>query len=226
MNKDIDGNSSENCDENCDENSSENIRIPDSVFTDKLINNFEENDFFDNERNPNLDEEMRLALSVSQKEYFDNQNNHYFDYFDYIENEINLACEISLNEQNEIIKNKMIEIEENRKMELEEKYTIELKNKIRTMRVNTRINSLQHFCKKIERLNFSEKDIKIKKYIQFFLAKYFNLEIDFILVDEHMYKDIFEIIDTYYLIPTKKNYGRTIIPKEEDEIIRSIFSLV
>ena len=215
----------EDSDENIDEDSDENIRIPDSVFTDRLINNFEENDFFDDERNPDLDEEMRLALSVSQKEYLDNQNNHYFDYFDnfeFIENEINLACEISLNEQNEIIKNKMIEIEENRKMELEEKYTIELKNKIRAMRVN----SLQHFCKKIERLNFSEKDIKIKKYIQFSLTKYFNLEIDFILVDEHMYKDIFEIIDTYYLIPTKKNYGRTIIPKEEDEIIRSIFSLV
>lgn len=209
----------EDINENSDENSSENIRLPDSVFTDKLINNFEENDFFDDERNPDLDEEMRLALSVSQKEYLYNQNNHYFDYFEFIENEINLVCEISLNEQNEIIKNKMIEIEENHKMEFEEKYTIELKNKIKAMRVN----SLQHFCKKIERLNFSEKDIKIKKYIQFFLTKYFNIEIDFILVDNDMYKDIFEIIDTYYLIPTKKNYGRTIISKEEDIIIRSIF---
>lgn len=34
---------------------------------------------------------------------------------------------------------------------------------------------------------------------------------------------IYEIIDSYYLIPHKKNYNKYAITKEEDEILRTIF---
>ena len=86
-----------------------------------------------------------------------------------------------------------------------------------------RIKSLQMFCKKIKGLGFSENDKKIKDYIEIILNEYFNLNIDFVYVEDDMYSKLYEIIDSYYLIPSKKKNCKTFISTEEDNIIRTIF---
>ena len=65
--------------------------------------------------------------------------------------------------------------------------------------------------------------LKLKNYINNVLQKWYKLEIDYIHVENIMYKKIYDIIDNYYLNPFKKKFNKYAISKEEDEIIRSIF---
>ena len=65
---------------------------------------------------------------------------------------------------------------------------------------------------------------KIKIFIEDILNQYFNLDIDFIYIEDNdLYNDLYKIIDSYYLIPTQKKYSKTLISKEEDSIFRDIF---
>ena len=60
-------------------------------------------------------------------------------------------------------------------------------------------------------------------FIENILHEYFNLNIDYIYVDDDMYNKLYEIIDSYYLIPSKNKKSKTFISYEEDNIIRIIF---
>jgi hypothetical protein len=55
------------------------------------------------------------------------------------------------------------------------------------------------------------------------LNDYFELKIDFIKLDEEMHQKIYNLIDNYYIIPLSKKYKKTLISKNEDTILRSIF---
>lgn len=147
------------------------------------------------------DEEMNLVLNISEQDYLDNQdisiaiNNSNNDYL----REFNIALELSKKEYIDKI------FEDN-------------------LKKGDRIKSLESFCGKIKRLCFSEIEKKIKIYIDDILKQYFNLEIDFIYMEDiDLYNELYKIIDSYYLIPIQKNYSKTLISKEEDLIIRDIF---
>jgi hypothetical protein len=78
--------------------------------------------------------------------------------------------------------------------------------------------------KKINLLCFTQRENEIKIYIEDKLNNYFNLDINEIIIeDEQLYKDIFLIIDSYYIIPKIKNYKKFAIPMEEDSLLRQIF---
>jgi hypothetical protein len=94
------------------------------------------------------------------------------------------------------------------------------KNKLK---IDERKKSLEGFCKKIKALAFSEYDIKIKNYIENILNDYFNLTIDNTFVPNDVKNHLYKIIDSYYFIPKQKNFAKTAISKEEDDIIRKIF---
>jgi hypothetical protein len=93
--------------------------------------------------------------------------------------------------------------------------------------MNKRINSLPNFIKMIKKINllcFTSRENEVKIYIEENLNDYFDLKIDQIIIeDELLYKDIYSIIDSYYLIPKTKNYKKYAISFEEDQILRSLF---
>jgi hypothetical protein len=43
--------------------------------------------------------------------------------------------------------------------------------------------------------------------------------------NDNLYKNLYEIIDSYYKIPMQKNFKKTAITESENNIIRSIFRL-
>ena len=101
----------------------------------------------------------------------------------------------------------------------------EYENKLKEdyLKISSRKKSLELFSKKIKFLNYISEEIEIKDFIEKVLDDYFNLKIDFINVDKDNYEKIYKIIDSYYLIPTQKNYKKTAISFEEDQLIRNIF---
>ena len=103
------------------------------------------------------------------------------------------------------------------------KYEEYILNESIKLEKSKRIDSLKLFCKKIDRLIFTKEDLLIKNYIESVLEDYFSLKIDYINVDEDMYNNLYSVIDTYYLIPTIKNYKKTAITEIEDNLIRTIF---
>ena len=114
---------------------------------------------------------------------------------------------------------RVVEISKNEQLKYEE-YIL---NESIELEKSKRIDSLQLFCKKIEKLIFTKEDLLIKKYIESVLEDYFSLKIDYINIDEDMYNKLYSVIDTYYLIPTIKNYKRIAITEIEDNLIRTIF---
>jgi hypothetical protein len=101
----------------------------------------------------------------------------------------------------------------------------EYENKLKEdyLKISNRKKSLELFSKKIKFLNFISEEIEIKNFIEKVLDDYFNLKIDFVNIDKDNYEKIYKIIDSYYLIPTQKNYKKTAISFEEDQLIRNIF---
>jgi hypothetical protein len=172
----------------------ESIRLPDSVFNDKLIQSIESDD-----------DEMNLALEVSRNVYL-SENNLYND--TYIGTQLKLAIDISLEEET----NKLEEIAKNESILLE--FEIQ-----RNLEINNRKKSLEEF---IKRIKFIE-NIEIKSYIKNILNDYFNLNIDFIYLKKDIHEQIYKIIDSYYLIPVQKKYKKTGISENEDIILRKIF---
>jgi hypothetical protein len=143
------------------------------------------------------DRELNLAIQNSIKDF---------------EEEYNNAIEISKNmyydEIENDVKKESIIIEENRLKNIEKQI---------------RIESLSNFCKIIQRLSYTNEEIELKKYIEMVLNDYFELKIDFIKLDEEMHQKIYNLIDNYYIIPLSKKYKKTLISKNEDTILRSIF---
>jgi hypothetical protein len=195
----------------------EYVRPPDETIRDCLI---ESN--YDDYEEENVDEELKLALNISKKEY-----NEYIEeetIFNNIINESNYenldyALELSKIEYQTYIDHLNNEklIAENEELLMKNEELLIFK------KIENRINSLILFCKKIERLNYSEEDRKMSSYIMNILNDWFSLKIDYIYLEDTIYKKIYEIIDSYYLIPHKKNYNKYAITKEEDEILRTIF---
>ena len=146
---------------------------------------------------------------IEDNEYIELPKESYIDKLiesDYeIDDEILLALDISKEEQIQRII-----------QQTDEEYNMNILKEIR-------IKSLEMFCKKIKGLHFSENDRKIKNYIENILYEYFHLNIDYIYVDDDMYNKLYEIIDSYYLIPSKNKKSKTFISYEEDNIIRTIF---
>ncbi len=196
------------------------VRPPDEVIKECLI---EDNyDDFYNEEDNNIDEELKLALSISKKEY-----NEYIEEESIFTNIVNnsvyenldIALEISKVEYEEYINyinnEKLNAIKENELMKNEELLIYKEKE--------NRIKSLELFCKKIERLTFSEDDRKMRFIIKNLLNDWFNLKFDHIYLENNIYKKIYELIDNYYYIPLQKNYTKFPISKEEDTLLRTIF---
>ena len=186
------------------DNNEENIRIPDSVFNERLISSYESDD-----------EEMNLALEVSRNEYLNENNSTYNDTYNdtYIGTQLKLAIDMSIEEETakleEIAKNESIKLQ----LEVE-----------RNLKIVDRKKSLEEFLKRIKFLpNIGNDYIEIKPLIQNTLNEYFNLNIDYIYIEKDIYDKIYKIIDSYYLIPTQKKYKKTGIPESEDIILRTIF---
>ena len=168
---------------------------------DKLVNNLEHL-YNDNEVRPpdNIYEERLIDI---EDETF-NQHD--------IDDEIKLALDISKNEYEDETK-LVFQISEN------EYYNLIIEESLK----KERIKSLEEFCKKIKGLSYTDEDIEIRKYIESVLDDYFNLKVEFVFVENELYKKLFKIIDTYYKIPTEKRSKKTFISEEEDKIIRQIF---
>jgi hypothetical protein len=132
---------------------------------------------------------------------------------DDLDEEMKLALEMSYCD-NQFFSN--YDIEKATKLSMEEFE----KNKLK---MDERKKSLEGFCKKIKALAFSNSDITIKNYIEQVLNDYFNLTIDNTIVPNDIKDHLYKIIDSYYFIPKIKNFAKTAISKEEDDIIRQIF---
>ena len=121
--------------------------------------------------------------------------------------ELQLALEMSMKENpyyndnlqqlNEILILSKLEFEEH------------LKNK-----KEYRKHTLSNFYRKLQFLQFPNI---IKE-----LNEYFECNIDIIYLDNATYKNIFEIIDSYYKIPNEKG-RKSAISEEEDNVLRNIF---
>ena len=123
--------------------------------------------------------------------------------------ELQLALEMSMKENpnyNDNLQelNEMLVLS---KLEFEE----HLKNK-----KGERKRVLSNFYRKLHFLHFP--------YIIEQLNEYFNCNIDTIYLDNNTYKSIFEIIDSYYKIPSEKG-RKCAISEEEDNALRNIFIL-
>jgi hypothetical protein len=185
------------------------IRLPDKSFKDRLI------DFgFDNYLS---DDDILHAIKISRNDFLKNNYN-------IIDNNI---INESIEDNKYIFENDILEVLKLSEKEYDNNNNIleeTILNESKYIEIEKRINSLSIFNKKIKTLCFTSNDIKIKKYLEEILDDYFNLKIDYIEIDdEKMYNMIYEVIDSYYLIPFNKNFKKFAITKEEDSIIRSIF---
>ena len=208
----------------------DDIRPPDEVIKECLLD-YEYDDFNDKEYNNNdkednnsddIDEELKLALSVSKRDYIDNiqEDTIFTNIVDESTYEnLDYALEISKIEYEEYLdklKNERLnEEEEHKLMKLEEERVYQ--------KMEIRKKSLEFFCKKIERLTYCEEDRKMRSYIMSVLDDWFNLKIDCVYIDQEIYQKIYKEVNNYYLNPYQKNYTKFAISKEEDEIVRSIF---
>ena len=179
----------------------DNIRKPDKIIKDKLIENYESDD-----------DEMNLALDVSRTQYL--TDNDLYDTV-FINEQLKIAIELSLEEQS----NKLAEIAMDESIQLENQ-------RIKNLEIYNRKKSLEEFSKRIKSLSFSVNELEIKNFIEDILNNYFNLNIDYVNIEKEMYEKIYKIIDSYYLIPIQKNYKKTAISYEEDKLIRNIFRTV
>lgn len=163
---------------------------------------------------------VRLPIKAFTDKLIDDDN---YDSFDDMDLETKLALEVSKREQYSKVFDEDIENDFLKKaIELSnEEYSNQML-KI-SIEKEDRFNSLKLFSKKIKGLSFTQEDIEIRKYIECVLQKYFNLEIDYIFIEDNLYNKIYKIIDSYYLIPSEKNISKKFISYEEDLIIRSIF---
>jgi hypothetical protein len=216
------------------------IRPPDSIFKERLI------DYND------MDDELMMAINLSKRDYYNSIKSNYSN-IEYEEMNIddinfeNINIEHinneHMNNENMNIEHMNIEHTNNEHMNIEHidqdneellkaveiskneqiKYEEYILNESIELEKTKRMNSLQLFCKKIEKLIFTKEDLLIKKYIESVLEDYFSLKIDYIIVDEDMYNKLYSVIDTYYLIPTIKKYKKTAITEIEDNLIRNIF---
>jgi len=205
------------------------IRPPDSIIKERLIDYNEDN----------MDEELMMVINISRRDYYNSIKSNYIN----IENkQINNNNAINFEDMNiegtdslfseayakentdqeqhdndELLK--VLELSKNEQLKYEE-YIL---NESKELEKTKRKDSLQLFCKKIEKLVFTKEDLLIKKYIESVLEDYFSLKIDYINIDEDMYNKLYSVIDTYYLIPTIKKYKKTAITEIEDNLVRNIF---
>jgi hypothetical protein len=223
----------------------DSIRLPDESFKEKLIDD-DNSDFED------LDPEMKLAMEVSRKEYYDMlENNSINEDLAPISNSVFFKSSNETNNLQEFIEN-MSDEEQNKIFEQEVKLAMELSDQVylkdleeesyalendrflsdsdkklleeqKIIEIEKRSRSIENFKKKIQGLSLSFNDIRIKKYIEKILLNYIELNIDFVYVDDDIYEELYKIIDSYYLVPIQKNYRKTAITEEEDQLIRSIF---
>lgn len=186
--------------ENNDLIDDDNIEPPIETYIDKLIDDDIEPPI-ESYIDKLIDDDMESPKDELDKEMLlalDISKKEYFEYSKYDEEEFKKSIQLSDEEYNI----KLVEID---------------------ILKDIRIKSLEMFCKKIKGLGFSENDKKIKEYIEIILNEYFNLIIDNVNVEDDMYNKLYEIIDSYYLIPSKKKNCKTFISHEEDNIIRTIF---
>ena len=177
------------------------IRNPDKSYTETLLN--EEYDI-----------EFENVLKISIREYQKNLINENNQENDTQTEELQLAMEYSNEEYLREIIQESIEYEKKN----EEKKEKENKEK------EKRINSLKNFCIRIKSLTFREEDILLKKYIESVLDEYFQLKIDYVIIENNdIYNQLYKLIDSYYLEPFKKNYKKFAITEEEDKILRILF---
>jgi len=180
-------------------NDIDDIRKPDKIIKDQLIQRYEN------------DDEMNLALDVSRNQYL-TDNNLYDDML--INEQLKITIDLSLEEHT----NKLAEIAMDESIQLENE-------RIKNIEIYERKKSLEEFSKRIKSLSYSINEIEIKNFIEQILNDYFNLNIEYINIEKDMYEKIYKIIDSYYLIPIQKNYKKTAISYEEDQLIRNIFRM-
>lgn len=193
----------------------DDIRPPDEIIKECLFD-------YESDKEDDIDEELKLALSVSKRNYINNIEEHTI--FTNIVDEstyqdLDYALEVSKVEYEEYLNNlfneRLNEEQEDKLMGLEEERVWQKRE--------IRIKSLVLFCRKIERLTYCEEDRKMRSYIMSILDDWFNLKIDYVVIESEMYEKIYKEINNYYLIPFQKNYTKFAISKEENEIVRSIF---
>ncbi len=182
------------------------VRPPDEIRRERLIdNNYE-------------DDELLRIINLSRMEYLNSLNNNNLN-----NNNLNNNTEENIDEDLQ----KVLELSKTEVRMYEEMIDENILNESKENEIKKRSESLPNFIKLIQKINtiyFSEKEYKLKLYIEEKLNEYFNLEIDYINInDEELYGDLYKMIDSYYLIPINKKYKKTLITKEEDDIIRNIF---
>jgi len=204
------------------------IRRPDESFMDKLIGGEDEDNNISEE-----DDDITKAIKLSRMEYLYKNNSLHNslqnETYDIDKNIIEESININQSVFDEDIEKQIQMAIELSNKELEEEYiNYEVLIKLESEKIEKekRIKSLECFCKKIKTLTFTKSDIEMKKYIENVLNDYFDLKIDYIIVEnEFLYKNLYEIIDSYYKIPIQKNFKKTAISEMEDNIIRSIFRI-
>jgi hypothetical protein len=184
------------------------------------IKNYEHNESereFSNINNK-LEEEVNNSLLFNNKFIDDSNIYNSFNINENINDKTNIKESI-IQESNNIKESNIMQESDN----IDESII----NESKRIEIEKRQNSLPNFIKMIKKINsiyFTVRENEIKIFIEDKLNDYFNLIIDKIIIeDENLYKDLYLIIDSYYIIPKNKNYKKFAIPFEEDQLLRTIF---
>lgn len=194
----------------------ENIRKPDNTYNECLIddcNNFDEFTFNTN----GMSEDEQLAMMISFDEYFQYLEDTTKEQL--LKQQEDEIFKKNQEEENRILREKQQEAERiQNEMRIRAEEIMQKKRQI----YMERQTSLQNFCQRLRGWTFTEKDLKLKTFVENILMGYFKQLINQVHMDAQTYKDFYEIIDTYYIIPASKN-KKTAITLEEDNILRNIF---
>jgi hypothetical protein len=180
----------------------ENIRPPDAAITECLMDDSHSSfqNIIDNHDDEDDDELFILALKLSNDEH---------------EKQIRKQLE-------EQEKQRQIEEAQRQAIQME----IQRQNQrllVRKEKMEIRIESLKHFCERVRRMIFTEKEEKLKSFLKRIVNAYCNGLIDNVEVDNELYSDLYKLIDSLYLIPVSQN-RRPAIPAEEDAVLRKLFT--
>jgi hypothetical protein len=195
------------------------------------IKNYEHNESereFSNINNK-LEEEVNNSLLFNNKFIDDSNIYNSFNINKNINDKTNIKESI-IQESNNIDESIIKEsnnIKESNIMQESDNIDESIINESKRIEIEKRQNSLPNFIKMIKKINsiyFTVRENEIKFFIEDKLNDYFNLIIDKIIIeDENLYKDLYLIIDSYYIIPKNKNYKKFAIPFDEDQLLRTIF---
>lgn len=190
-----------------DDNDNENIRIPDEVYNERLVDNFSQN---------NDNDDLEIALQKSMETYL---THNYIENNNIVDSEYEKIIHQSIIDECERIERIKAEEEEKRIMnEIYEKEKYEKENKLY---ISKKEEKYKHF---INKLTYIICDETKRNHIIHFIKKYIYASIDekFIYISNTDYELFNKFMNYIYIIPQIQNRRYPINKDDAEELIKFI----